>query len=96
MYCIHKKWCRLKNEQDKKGPQAKDLIAKMKDTKIKYNILIINNKLTKMVDHFKNLGGADIITTFKMTHGLNFGPITDSIISQIKQSVKRNNSNNTS
>ena len=48
-FCGNKKWCRMANILDKKGPKAKDLLASMKKKGIKYNILMINDKLIQMV-----------------------------------------------
>ena len=67
-YCLHKIWCRMENTNDLKGPQSKDIISKMKKNGIIYNILMINNKLNKMVNAFKQLEGTDekMINTFEM------------------------------
>ena len=90
---MHEEWCRMKNSHDKNGPKAKNIVLKMNEMGIKYNILMINQKLNAMVEVFKSLGGSDLINTFEMKEGLKFDEITDSITSQIQTSVdnKRNN-----
>ena len=82
----------MKNSHDKNGPKAKNIILKMNEMGIKYNILMINQKLNAMVEVFRSLGGSDLINTFEMKEGLKFDEITNSITSQIQTSVdnKRN------
>ena len=89
-YCLHKIWCRMENTNDLKGPQSKDIISKMKKNGIIYNILMINNKLNKMVNAFRQLEGTDekMINTFEMKDGLKFETITHFVINQIKTAVE--------
>ena len=78
----------MKNSHDKSGPKANNIILKINEMGIKYNILMINRKLNRMVEVFRSLGGNDdLINTFEMKEGLKFDEITDSITSQIQTSV---------
>ena len=78
----------MKNSHDKSGPKANTIILKINEMGIKYNILMINRKLNRMVEVFRSLGGNDdLINTFEMKEGLKFDEITDSITSQIQTSV---------
>ena len=77
----------MKNSHDKNGPKANNIILRMKEMGIKYNILMINKKLNAMVEVFKGLGGSDLMNTFEMKEGLKFDEITDSITSQIQTSL---------
>ena len=86
-YCRDEIWCRKKNNLDKEGPKAEDLLHKMKDNGIMYNILMINDKLVTMGEIFKNMYGGEMIKTFEMKDGLNFSTITNSVVDQIQKSV---------
>ena len=77
----------MENSHDKKGPHAEELLLKMKDLGIMYNILMINEQLTKMVESFKVMEGGEMLTAYEMKNGLQFDTITDSVINQIKESV---------
>ena len=81
----------MENKNDLKGPQPKDIISKMKENEIIYNILMINDKLEKMVDVFKSWEIDDkesMIRTFEMKDGLQFDMITKSVIDQIAKAVE--------
>ena len=98
-YCLNKIWCRKENENDLKGPQPKDIISRMKENGIIYNILMINDKIKPMVNVFKIAEGNGkrramnqdtIIRTFEMVGGLEFDMITKAVIDQIKEAVEKN------
>ena len=91
-YCLNKIWCRMENTNDMKGPQPKDIISTMKKNGIIYNILMINDKIEKMVNVFQNMEAEDdetIIRVFEMKDGLEFDTITESVINQIKTAVEK-------
>ena len=98
-YCLNKIWCRKENKNDLKGPQPKDIISKMKENGIIYNILMINDKMKPMVNVFKIAEGngksrtmnpKTIIKTFEMVGGLEFDMITKAVIDQIKEALAKN------
>lgn len=90
-YCLDKIWCRKANSLDKEGPHAEELLLKMKELGIMYNILMINERLTRMIEFFKSMEGGEVLTSFEMTNGLEFDTITDSVINQIEKSVNYKN-----
>ena len=98
-YCLNKIWCRKENKNDLKGPQPKDIISRMKENGIIYNILMINDKMKPMVNVFKIAEGngksrtmnpKTIIKTFEMVGGLEFDMITKAVIDQIKEALAKN------
>ena len=98
-YCLNKIWCRKENKNDLKGPQPKDIISRMKENGIIYNILMINDKIKPMVNVFKTAEGngksrtmnpTTIIKTFEMVGGLEFDMITKAVIDQIKEALAKN------
>ena len=97
-YCLNKVWCRKENKNDLKGPQPKDIISRMKENGIIYNILMINDKMKPMVNVFKIAEGngksrtmnpKTIIKTFEMVGGLEFDMITKAVIDQINEAVEK-------
>ena len=81
----------MENKNDLKGPQPNDIVSKMDENEIIYNILMINDKLEKMVDVFKSWEIGDketMIRTFEMKDGLQFDMITKSVIDQIAKAVE--------
>ena len=80
----------MANILDKKGPKAEDLLASMKKMGIKYNILMVNDKLSRMVKEFKKMDGDGILNIFEMKDGLEFDKITQSIVRQIDTFVGKN------
>ena len=86
----------MENTNDLKGPQPKDIISKIKKNGIIYNILMINDKLNKMVNVFKHLEGTNekTIKIFEMKDGLQFDTITESVIRQIRTAVEEQKKSN--
>ena len=87
-YCLDNVWCRKANSLDKKGPHAEELLLKMKELGIMYSILMINERLIRMIEFFKSMEGGEMLQSFEMTNGIEFDTITDSVINQIQESVK--------
>jgi hypothetical protein len=81
----------MENSLDKKGPHAEELLLNMKELGIMYNILMINERLIKMIELFKSMEGGEMLKSFEMRNGLEFDTITDSVINQIEASVNDKN-----
>ena len=79
----------MANSLDKKGPKVEDLITSMEKLGIKYNIIVISDKLTDMLKEFKQMDKGGMITVFEMEHGLEFDKITQSVVTQIEKYVEK-------